>query len=363
MMGYRTRVSRRTMLGATAMAIAANGRSLAVFAQTPSADPLQVIKDYVSGNVEQLVAGTAALLAWAEQYYALAEASGFDYAAMWEANQADLPDMLAEGRAIWTDQAHGNYEFAEGIVAGVPSLADFDVWIDAGPTGEEDPANAYDWTLTLPDGTTFDKPGNIFHTVTEPALWGTNPDFVGLEADLDGNGTVDVTEALPDANVLLGGVQALSDAVTQLQAAVSAWEPTLSDLFTALVVMLPTAGGYFEEWRHSAYVVGNTSESENFVGSSRLLDVLGIYHGLQITWDAVAPLVAEVDAGLASAITVNINELIAFVQELYDNELAGTRYNVEEAEQFGAEVQQRGDTVAGQVTQAAALIGVELQEV
>ena len=37
-------------------------------------------------------------------------------------------------------------------VAGVPSLAYYDVWIDAGPSGEDDPANALDVSVELPDG-------------------------------------------------------------------------------------------------------------------------------------------------------------------------------------------------------------------
>jgi len=359
----RTGCSRRGLILGVAASAAVGWRTLPVVAQDADQDAaLQAIKEYLSKTVGGLVSGVGVLADWTNDYYGLAKASGFDYAALWKTNQATLPDAIVEGRRIWTEDAHGNYELAEGIIAGVPALADFDVWIDAGPSAAEDATNAYAWTLTLPDGATMDKPGNLFHTLTEPALWGTNPDFVGLDIDLNGNGAVDATEALPDANVLKGSVDALVDAVAKLEQAVQAWQPTLSDLFTALVVMLPTAGGYFEEWRHSAYVVGNTSESENFVGSSRLLDVLGIYHGLQTTWTAVEPIVTSSDTGVGGSITAGITDLIAFVQDLADQEAAGTRFTTEQAEQFAGEVQQRGDTVAGLVTQAAALINVELQD-
>ena len=356
-------ISRRKLVGVAGAVAIFGGAPRLVYAQ--SADEtaaLDAIKQYLSGTVDDLAAGVDALSTWTNQYYDLANGVQFDYDALWKANQATLPDQIAEARRIWSDDAHGNYELAEGIIAGVPALAQFDVWIDAGPPASEDAANAYAWTLTLPDGTAMDKPGNLFHTLTEQAIWGTNPEFVGLDVDFDSNGSTDVTEALPDANFLKGSVDALVDAVAQLKQAVAAWLPTLSDLFTALVVMLPTAGGYFEEWRHSAYVVGNTSESGNFVGNSRLLDVLGIYHGLGTVWTAVTPIVTAADTGMGGTITAGITDLIGFVQNLYDQELAGTRFTTEQAEQFGAEVQQRGDTVAGLVTQAAALINVELQD-
>jgi hypothetical protein len=167
---------------------------------------------------------------------------------------------------------------------------------------------------------------------------------------------------LPDANYLLGGSQALLQASTELQTAVVDWEPTLSDAFTALVVMLPTAGDYFEQWKLSPYVSGDDSDSIAFIAQSRLLDVLGIYGGLQVTWNAVAPLVAGVDPALAESITTGIDELLLFVQDVHDKELAGTTFTPEQADQLGSEVQDRGNSIAGNVTQSAALLDIELQD-
>jgi hypothetical protein len=324
---------------------------------------LTEIKEYLTGQVDQLVTGSANLNAWAEDYYALAEASGFDYQAMWEANGAELPASLEEARTIWTDEANAPYESSEGLVAGVPSLAHFDVWIDAGPTAEEDPANAYDWTLELPDGQRLEKPGNLFHSLTEPTLWGTDEQFVGLAVDFNGNGAVELGEALPDANAFLGQTRALVDASQQLQTAVAEWQPTLSDAFTALVVMIPTANGYFEQWRLSPFVSGDATDQAAFVGASRLVDVLGIYGGLDLTWDNIAPLVRDVDPALADQIQTGMDDLLAFVQDIYDQERAGTKFTPEQAEQFGREVQTRADAVAGNIAQAAALLEVDLASV
>lgn len=353
-------IRRSLAIGLLAFSIGV-GSLVPAFAQEPDGDAaLVAIKDYLTEHVDALVAGATDYQAWAAEYYALAEASGFDYDALWAAESATLPESLAAARETWATDASGNYELAEGIVAGVPSLAYFDVWLDAGPSAEEDAANAYVWTLTLADGTTFENPGNIFHHITEPALYGTSAEHTGLEVDLDGDGVIEVTESLPEAVYLLGGADALLDTSTQLQEAVAAWEPTLSDAFTALVVMLPTAGDYFEQWKISQFVSGDAAETDSFVGVSRLVDVLGIYNGLSVTWDNVGPLVAEVDPALAETITIGIADIIDFVQDIRDQEIAGTVFTAEEVEQYGAEVQVKGDTVAGYVTQAAALLDIEL---
>ena len=53
----------------------------------------------------------------------------------------------------------------------------------------------------------------------ETSLFGTNPEFTAkdVEADFDGDGTVEFGEALPDANVLLGSAQAFDVYAKELQ--------------------------------------------------------------------------------------------------------------------------------------------------
>lgn len=365
--------SARSRITGVPVALAALGSARGdVWAQvaSPAASPiaagaadLSALKVYVVEHVAALATGADSLLAMAQRYHDLASGVGFDYQALWDANAADLAPMLDVARTTFSDDAHGNYELVEGLVAGLPNLVDFDVWLDAGPSGAEDPANARAWTLELPDGRTFENPGNIFHTLLEPTLWNTDPAFSGLAIDTNGDGTIAIPDGLPDANVLLALCEVLVEAVTQLTAAVDAWEPTLSDAFTALVVMLPTADGYFGDWAESPFVLGDASTQTGFVANSRLLDVLGIYGGLQLTYEKVAPAVAAESPDLATQIQTEMNELVGFVQNLYDNEQAGTRYTPEEADQFGSEVQARAESLAGQITQAAALLNVELQQV
>lgn len=347
----------------TGLALAALTLPGAALAQTPAAGAdLASVKSYLVDHVARSKAGTEEVLTHARAYYDLAEAAGFDYEALWDANGEEITTLLEDARHAWVQDASGNYELSEGLVAGVPSLAYYDVWIDAGPSGEDDPANALDVSVELPDGRVLEKPGSLYHYVTEPALWGTRDDFVGLRVDMDGDGEVELGEALPEANALLGAAQALDSATGELQTAVDAWEPTASDTFTALVIMVPTMGGYFEEWKESVFVAGQESDEGRFVGVSRLADVSGILNGLDVTYANIKPAIEEADPALAEQIEVELDELVAFVADLHEQEQAGAHFTPEQADQFGSELQTRATGVAGQISQAAGLLGVEIQE-
>lgn len=348
----------------SALALAAMALPISTtLAQTPTAGAdLASVKAYLVEHVAHSKAGTAEVLAQAQAYYDRAKEADFDYQALWDAHGPEVVTLLTDARQTWVDDASGYYELSEGLVAGVPSLAYYDVWIDAGPSGEEDPANALDVSVELPNGRVLEKPGSLYHFVSEPALWGTRDDFVGLQVDFDGDGEIELGEVLPDANALLGAAQALDAATGELQTAVDAWEPNESDAFTALVIMIPTMSGYFEEWKESVFVTGAESEEHRFVGVSRLADVNGILHGLDVTYGNVMPAIEAADPALAQQIDVELDELVAFVKDLHEQELAGTQFTPEQADQFGSELQARATGIAGQISQAAGLLGIEIQE-
>ncbi|MBA2597511.1 MAG: EfeM/EfeO family lipoprotein [Chloroflexia bacterium] len=347
----------------TGLAVAALIIPGTVAAQTPgtSAD-LESVKAYLLEHVGKSKAGTAAVLEHAQRYYDLAEASSFDYETLWETDGPEIVTLLAEARRAWVEDASTNYELSEGLVAGVPSLAYYDVWIDAGPSGEDDPVNALDVFVTLPDGRVLEKPGSLYHYVTEPALWGTRDDFVGLRVDMDDDGAVEIGEALPDANAFLGAAQALDAATAELETAAQAWEPTPSDTFTALVIMIPTMSGYFAEWKESVFVAGAQNDEVRFVGVSRLADVSGILQGLDVTYGNIQPAIDAVDPAMAEQIEVELGDLLTFDQDLFAQETAGTQFTPEQADQFGAELQSRATGIAGQIAQAAALLDIPIQE-
>lgn len=320
---------------------------------------LDAIKSYALENAASMKEGTEGFLAAAQSYYDLIEAAGFDYEAAWADNSAELTALLDEAKAQWL-VASTFYETDEGIVAGVPSLAYYDTWIDAGPTGAEDPEEAIEWTLTLPDGTALESPGNFFHNLTEPALWGTHPDYVGLAVDLDGDGDVSIGEALPEANILLGSAQGLDAATAEMIGAIEAWEPTLSDAFTAMVVMVPTMSEYFEQWKESAYINADP-DTESFIAVSRLFDINGILTGLDVAYDQVGPLVAVENAELHAQIDVGFNQLISYVGDLFEQEQDGTVFSPEEADLFGTEAQGRAEALAALISQSADELSITLE--
>lgn len=371
------RLAAVTILALTLLApavVAAQATPGATPVGTPGATPiaatpvagaadLDALKAYMVANAAEMKVGTGELLAFAQAYYDAAAAAGFDYQALWDQQGATLQPQLEAARLAWSEEAHGHYELNEGLVAGVPSLAYYDVLIDAGPTGAEDPDNALDVDVTLPDGRVLERPGNYFHALTEPTLWGTLDQYTGLRVDMNGDGQITLGEALPDANVLLGGIQALDIATAELVAAIDGWVPTLDDTFTALVVMIPTMQGYFNDWKLSPSVLGAASTEAGFVANSRLVDVLGILGGLDVAYGIVLPEIMSASPEMATQIRASLDDMIAFVQDIRDQETAGTTFTPEQADFLGVQLQSQADDVAGQIAQAASLLGITIQTV
>jgi len=338
--------------------------------QTPAVVPdptvarvdLSSIKTYLLEKLVELKTNTVQLKTVSDRYYSLAAGANFDYPALWQSNAADVQQTVEAARTAWI-AASPLYEQMEGIVAGVPSLAQFDVILDAGAAGAEDPENAVPFDLTLPDGRVLTKPGNLFG-VSESALWGTYADFTAqdVQPDFDGNGTLDFGEALPDANVLKAAVDALDSYTGELQTAAQGWQPTESDAFTALVVMVPTMSEYFDSWKNSRFVTGEASDQRDFVAISRLADIQGIIGSLQVVYQNVRSLVASIDTAQADQIEQGLTDLKAFVADVHAKEQSGQRFSAEEADLLGAEAQNRATAITGQIAQAAAQLDISLAD-
>jgi hypothetical protein len=322
---------------------------------------LSGIKTYLLGKSAELTASSKSLKEAGDKYYQLAESSGFDYAAMWESNPAEVSAALNDAKSAWM-AASPLYEQMEGIVAGTPSLAEYDVILDAGTSAEEDPEGAVPFDLTLPDGRVLPKPGNLFG-VLESTLWGTYADFTtGIEADLDGNGSIDFGEKLPDANVFKAGADTLDKYTSELGTASAEWQPTESDAFTSLVVMVPTMSEYFNSWKSSRFILGESSEQRDFVVISRLSDIQNILGSLQVVYSEVKPLVEATDPAQAAQIEQSLADLKAFVADVYAKEQAGYKHTPEEADVLGAEAQNRATAIAGQIAQIAAKLNITIEE-
>jgi hypothetical protein len=329
--------------------------------ENASVADLSGIKTYLLDKSSALTSRSKSLKEASDKYYALAEEAGFDYTVMWESNPSEVSAALTAAKSAWM-AASPLYEQMEGIVAGTPSLAEYDVILDAGAAGHEDPENAVSFDLTLPDGRVLPKPGNLFG-VLESTLWGTYTDYTtGIEADLDNNGTVDFGEKLPDANVLKAGADALDKYTTELGTASSEWQPSETDAFTALVVMVPTMSEYFNSWKNSRFILGDASEQRDFVVISRLADIQNILGSLQIVYSEVKPLVESTDASQATQIEQSLADLKSFVGDVHAKEQSGYQHTPEEADVLGAEAQNRATAIAGQVAQIAAKLNITIEE-
>ena len=323
---------------------------------------LDAIKVYLVGKSNELKRATAELKTLADRYYDAAAVTNFDYAALWSSQKDDVVKLVQDARAAWMN-ASPLYEQMEGIVAGTPSLAEYDVILDAGASKEEGGDNVVPFDLTLPDGRVIEKPGNLFG-VSESALWGTFTDFTvrGIVADFDGDGQVEFGEALPDAHVLKAAAGELDRYTGELLAAAQQWEPTESDAFTALVVMVPTMEEYFASWRDSRFVKGDQSTQRDFVAISRLADIQDILASLQVVHAGVSPLIRTVDASQDAQIEKQLAELKAFVADVHRQEQSGKRFTPEEADLLGKEAQDRATAITGQIAQMAAKLNIKLEQ-
>lgn len=330
---------------------------------TPSSPSVNLdgIKTYLIDQATALKAGTNALRVEADRYYALAQGSAFDYARLWQEQSATVIPLIEAARRAWI-VASPLYEKMEGIVAGTPTLSEFDVILDAGTSATEDPEHAVPFDLKLPDGRVLAQPGNLFG-VTESTLWGTFAAYsAAVAADWDRDGTVEFGETLPDAAVLMASADALDRYAGDLMTAAQAWTPSSADAFTALVVMVPTMSEYFASWRDSRFVTGDASTQRDFVAISRLADMQDILGGLQVVYQQVQPLVETVDAAQARQIGQDLDSLRSFVAGVYAQEQSGKRFSAEDADLLGAEAQNRATAVTGQIAQAAGQLGIVIEE-
>jgi imelysin len=322
---------------------------------------LTAVKGYLLAHTERLVTDSAAVRVIAEAYYRLAKSLDFDYDRPLADHRAEARRLVRHGQEDFV-KANPAYEEMEGVVAGVPSLADYDVIIDAGGDAS-DPQNAVPFDLETPAGRTYKQPGN-FNYLIETTVFGTEPKYQakGVQADLDGDGKVEFAESLPDADFYVTAARGFEKYSRELDEAARGWQPTPNDALTALVVMTPTMSDMFEAWKNSRAVAGDKATEKAFVAASRLQDIADILGGLVMIYDNVEPLVAKADRQQARQTRDSLGKLHAFAAGLRDREAAGRKYTAEEADTLGSQAQERAEAIAGQITQAAAKLDIELEE-
>lgn len=319
------------------------------------------VKTFLTSRTSALNATVGDLAAQGQSYYDLIAEAGSCTAAL-KTNREDVATAVKQMQETWAE-ANPQYEKSEGVVAGVPELAEYDVILDAGSSAEDDPESAVPFDLTYANGKKLKQPGNFFF-LTETALWGTEEAFAcaDVEPDLDGDGRVEFGEAMPDPDHIQAASKDMKKYTEELSASANGWRPNAEDVFTALVVMTPTMSEYFDAWKNSRFVAGEDATESSFVGSSRLNDIADILSGLVLVNENIESQIAETDPEQAEQITQELSGLHDYVAEIRDAEDGGENFTAEQADTYGTEAQERAERIAGQISQAASKLGIEIQE-
>jgi len=323
---------------------------------------LTAVRSYLTEHSADLVTQTAAMKTAGNTYYDLAKAHDFNYEKMLKNDCEAVDSALTDAKNAFV-KANPAYEEMEGIIAGIPRTAQYDTDIDTG-SDASDPERAVSFNLTLPNRKVMKQPGNLFFLI-ETSLYGTNEDLTvrGVKPDVDCDGKVAFGEGLPDAKVFKAAVDEIYKQASDLDKDAQEIVITPSDAFTAIAVMTPTMSEYFEQWKLSSFVAGQgKQEEEGFVATSRLSDIADILTGIVFTYDEIQPLIAEQNEDQAEQTAAELEDLLARAEDLRDREAAGEKFTAAQADQLGAEMQAKAEKIAGQVTQAAKDIGVEIQE-
>ena len=339
-------------------AAAIAGTADAAPAAGPAGTDLTPVKRYLLQHTTLLTGFTRDFRAASNRYYAAARAAGFDYTTLWQTKRRTVAADVLELKQLWV-RGNPYYEQMEGIVAGTPSLAVYDVILDAGSSADEDPSSAVPFDLKLPNGKVLRKPGNLYN-LTEGMLWGTLPTLDARKVDLDGDGRVEFGEVLPDANALEAAADAFVLYAGKLDRSARAWQPTASDAFTAVVVMVPTMSEYFGQWKVSRFVLGAKAKGEAFNVVSRLSDIGDILGGLRVIYAGIRPAIAKVDPAQAKQTRTELDALWSYVARLKAQERFGKHFTPQQADVLGRDAQERATAIAGQVTQAAARLKVKI---
>ena len=293
------------------------------------------------------------------KYYAAVKAANFDYKAAW-GDGSTLRPVVLKMRECWNN-ADNSYENVEGIVAGVPSLAKYDVLLDSGRSEGD---NVAEFTLKLPNGKEVKNPGSFYNWLIEPQLFGTKTEWIGAkEIDVDGDGKIGFGDVLPEANLIMASADGLVQYTNEAVAAIAAWQPSQQDAFQALVTMTPTMDEYFGNWKDSRFVSGDAAKDQQaFVAKTRLEDVSRIVESIKTIYGGVHPTIGTKNAELAKQIEKGYADLDTLVRETLTKEKSGAKFTPAQAETLGKEAQDRAQALAGQVAQAAALVGVKVNQ-
>jgi hypothetical protein len=323
---------------------------LGVFGLRANADETATsVKSYLLKGLEKIDAASQDFVANSEAYSALVAANGGSVEAAYKADPRKIDKLIAKMQENYKAMDSFGYETIEGIVAGVPSLADYDVYLDAGVPASEGPEDVAPMVLDLGNGKTIDKQGALFTYIIEPALWGGDERWV---TPVDGGKKV-----LPRPEVLMAAAKDANEKLSKLLADAKAWNASVADCFGAMIVMTPTLSDYFEDWKESRY---STEKSGRFQAVSRVSDMRGIMGSCQVMYEAVEGEVAERDKSLAKSVDLGFKGIMGFLDAIEKREKQG-QIKGAEIDELATQAKEKTDKLVPQIEQSAAVVGVKVE--
>jgi len=307
------------------------------------------VKKYLVSRLEKMNDASADFVKNSEAYSALIKANGGTPEAAYAAEPKKLDSLVAKMQENYKAMDSYGYETVEGIVAGVNSLADYDIYLDAGVPASEGPDGVAPVVLDLGNGQKIDKQGSLFTHIIEPALWGGNKRWV---VPVDGG-----KKTLPKPEVLTAAATDVNKKLGELLRDAKAWNASVPDCFGAMVVMTPTLSDYFEDWKESRY---SADKSGKFQAVSRVSDMRGIMSSCKVMYDAVKASVAEKDKALAKATSAGFNDILNFLDLIEKREKQGEIKGAE-IDELATQAKDKTDKLVPQIEQSAAVTGVKVQ--
>lgn len=314
---------------------------------TSAADPATGVKSYLLEKLTAVKAASADFVKNSEAYSALVQANGGSVVQADQANPEAVKSLVAAMQENYKAMDSFGYETVEGIVAGVPVLADYDIVLDAGVPASEGPEDVAPVVLELGDGQTIDRQGALFTYIIEPALWGGDERWVVRIGE---------NRSLPRPEVLVAAARETEKKIDALLADARAWEASVRDCFGAMIIMTPTLSDYFEDWKESRFVA---DKSGRFQAVSRISDMRGIMGSCQVMYEAVEKDVAEKDPALAKSVRSEFTGIMAFLDKIETRENQGT---IKEAEidELATQAKEKTDKLVPQIEQSAAVSGINI---
>ena len=80
-----------------------------------------------------------------------------------------------------------------------------------------------------------------------------------------------------------------------------------------------------------------------------------------LIYENIEPSIAKADAAQAKQTGQDLKDLHAFASRLRDEEADGKKFTAEDADTLGSEAQANAEAIAGQVSQAAGRLNIELE--